>query len=75
MRAAAADFHAATFCGAGKADIIPQGMQKQPIRFQLQTMFFTVHLQSNRFFHEFGTYLLHSRDSTYLAFSQFTTGR
>jgi hypothetical protein len=65
MRAAAANPDAATFLGSGEADLIPQGLQKQPVGFQLQVIFFTVDEQSDLLFHESGAYLLFPIDSTY----------
>jgi hypothetical protein len=65
MRAAAANPDAATFLGSGEADLIPQGLQKQPVGFQLQVIFFTVDEQSDLLFHESGAYLLLPIDSTY----------
>jgi hypothetical protein len=65
--ASAANADAATFFGPSEADFIPQDLQQQPVRFQLQVIFFTVDEQSNLFFHEFGAYLVLLRDSTYEA--------
>jgi hypothetical protein len=65
--ASPADSDAAAFLGAGKADVIPQDLQQQPVRFQLQIVLFTVDGQSDLLFHESGAYLLLSIDSTYEA--------
>src|SRR4029077_6162550 len=56
--ARATNADAATFLGRGEPDVIPQNLQKQPVGFQVQVMFFTVNKKANLFFHEFGAYLL-----------------
>jgi hypothetical protein len=56
--ASATNADTATFLGAGEADVIPQGLEKQPVGFQLEVMLFTVNKKPNLFFHEFGAYLL-----------------